>query len=225
MGASLNLVDRRYASISISVCEIIGDVQQATVHDHLKTQIEFIKYLDVQGSHMNKLIAVENSTFDRLVIFDIVFKCKEFPIPDDAVEVKIVHTIGLNNNGNIAKENGNRVVMFVHMKNSFLRAELKQIQKDLYDDFDIPFSEIYLDLTVYERLSDGKCTNGLDALDDCMYDNAINYLNDNIGCSVKLKRYCLFIILPILPLKLHTQCNANKCSKREREGPHTAHYL
>ena len=188
-GAAISLIYTKQVPLSVSICKIIGDVDQASEINPTDEPIEFIDQIIVSGPSTN-LNLFTNDSYEKLAIFDKSFICKEYPIPDVKVNrIHIIHRLFLTRDGYENKENGKQMKIYVHMQGAFLLSEfVEEIDKELLTNVNIPFTEIFIKMDNFDLSQGIECMNEDQAYDDCIYRNTLQFLNDTIGCSLHLRR-------------------------------------
>lgn len=195
IGAAIGLVDTRNVPISVSICKLIGSVEQATGKTPTDVQIEFIDQIIVTGPNMDLKLFDGNATYDSMAVLDKVFLCKEFPIPDAKVtSIRIVHQIGLSDSIYYgAEENGKQIKIFVHMQGAFLLDQfVAEIDHALLTNFETPFYDVFLKMENFDQSHGIECMDEKHGYDACIFKDTLTFLNETLGCSLPLTRcvYC-----------------------------------
>lgn len=198
------MVHTKHVPISVSICKILGKLETAVHFTPTAVPIEYIDKIIVSGPNSSLELFIGNGTYETMVILDKVFHCKEFAIPDSNVNnIRIIHRIAINKYGKYDKENGKGMKIFVHMQGALLLNQfVEEIDQNLIDDEEIPFSTIYLKLENYGLSQGVKCMEKGKSYDKCIFEDTLMFLNQSLGCALPLKRFLQYYIIRI---NMHVQ--------------------
>ena len=190
VGAAISLIDSKQVPLSVSICKLIGILDHSADINPVDVPIELIDHIIVSGPYMS-LDLFNNGTYDTMVLLDKVFLCKEFLIPVDVKvnKIQIIHRFALNEYGQEEKGNGKQMKIYVHMQGSFLLNQfVEQIDKEILTQNNSPFTEIFMKMENFDLSQGVECMNGDWAYDECIFKDALQFLNRTVGCALTLRR-------------------------------------
>ena len=186
------MIDTNRVQISVSICKII---ESAADQNPTHVPIEYIDKILVSGPNMSLDLFNGNGTFETFVILDKALICKEIPIPD--VEIKniiIIHQIGMsdmvNKNGKWIKADWKNIKIFVHMRGAILlRQFLEEIDPAILTNNEMPFYNAFLKMENFDKSHGIDCMDENQGYDECFFNDALNFMNETLGCSLPLIRF------------------------------------